>query len=89
MLPCCCGANCSETAEFVRRANMVGFQTLLRGCKAQYPEGWEAVDYGFGWEDSIPLKWAMWGVGKRLGFVVSTIASLGIAVPIWLYKVPE
>jgi hypothetical protein len=88
LLPCCCGPNCTETAAFVKAANMQGFQTLLRGCKRQY-DGFESVDYGFGWKTTIPLKWAMWGIGKRVGFVVSSIASLGLAVPIWLFKVPE
>lgn len=67
---------------------MEGFQTLLRGCKEQYAN-YSSVDIGFGWETSIPLKWAMWGVGKRIGFVGSTIVTAGIAVPIWLYKGPD
>ncbi|KAB5513128.1 hypothetical protein GE09DRAFT_1295358 [Coniochaeta sp. 2T2.1] len=88
MLPCCCGPNCTETAAFVEAANMKGFQTLLRGCKRQYG-GFEAVDYGFGWRNTLSFKWAMWGVGKRIGFVVSSIATLGVAVPVWLFKVAE
>jgi hypothetical protein len=88
LLPCCCGPDCNETAAFVKAANMHGFQTLLRGCKEQY-SGFDTVDYGFSWENTIPFKWAMWGLGKRIGFVLSTMVTAGVAVPIWLFKVPE
>jgi hypothetical protein len=82
------GPNCKDTAAFVKAANMQGFQTLLRACKGQYAN-YESVDYGFEWKTSIPLKWAMWGIAKRIGFVLSTAASFGLAVPIWLYKGPD
>ena len=40
---------------------MLGFQTLLRGCNSQL-SGTEIkfndVDYGFGWQNSMPLFWA-------------------------------
>jgi hypothetical protein len=69
---------------------MQGFQTLLRGCKAQLGDArFSSVKYGFDWENSIPLKWAMWNIGMRIGFVISTIFSLGLTVPVFLYKVPE
>ncbi|KAI9783858.1 MAG: hypothetical protein M1816_001159 [Peltula sp. TS41687] len=62
MLPCCCGPSCADTKAFVMAANMKGFRTLLRGCKAQL-EGtdldFHAIDYGFKWNNSIPLRWAM------------------------------
>jgi hypothetical protein len=82
------GPNCNDTAAFVKAANMQGFQTLLRACKEQYAD-YESVDYGFQWKTSIPLKWAMWGIAKRIGFVLSTALSFGLAVPIWLYKGPD
>lgn len=82
------GPDCKDTAAFVKAANMQGFQTLLRACKAQYAD-YESVDYGFEWKTSIPLKWAMWGIPKRIGFVLSTAASFGLAVPVWLYKGPD
>jgi hypothetical protein len=89
MLPCCCGPDCSETKAFVKAANMEGFQPLLRGCKRQYKEGFDEVDYGFGWKTTVALKWAMWGVGKKIGFVLSSVGSLGIAMPIYYFKMPE
>lgn len=67
---------------------MQGFQTLLRGCKAQY-DGFDKVDYGFNWENTIPLKWAMWSLAKKIGFCLSIVPTLGLSVPIFLYKVPE
>jgi hypothetical protein len=88
MLPCCCGPDCSETAAFVKAANMQGFQTLLRGCKSQYAEGWKNVDYGFKWKNSIQFKWAMWGAGKRAAVVLSSL-FLPFMAPIWAFAVPE
>ena len=52
LFPCCCGAGCKQTADFVRAAQMENFQTIVKGCRGQlrrceaWPEGVEEVDFG-------------------------------------------
>jgi hypothetical protein len=59
---------------------MKGFQTLLRGCRQQLQNtniNFDEVDYGFGWKKSLPLKWAMWSLGKQIGIGIG-LSFLGI-----------
>ncbi len=81
-LPCCCGPNCADTAEFVQAAGMKDFQTLLHGCKRQL-KGTEIdfskVDYGFQ-TDSFAHKWPTWSTGQRAGIVIGFIVAFAIAI---------
>ena len=55
------GPDCKDTAAFVKAANLYGFQTLLRGCKAQLygtDLDFNSIDYGFKWKKSCPFGWA-------------------------------
>lgn len=74
MLPCCCGPDCKDTAAFVKAANLHGFQTLLRGCKAQLHGtdlDFNNIDYGFKWKKSCALGWAEAPTWKKsLGVVL-------------------
>ncbi|KAH0538828.1 hypothetical protein FGG08_004604 [Glutinoglossum americanum] len=77
-LPCCCGPDCKDTKDFVKAANLKGFQTLLRGCKAQLKvEGmdYSKVDYGFAWKNSFPLAFAAWHPAVRAGVVIGIVAG--------------
>jgi hypothetical protein len=53
-------------------SNIVGFQTLLRGCKAQLSGSgidFEKIDYGFKWKHSSPLTWAAYSSAQKGGAV--------------------
>jgi hypothetical protein len=69
---------------------MVGFQTLLHACAAQLGDNagtdvYTEIDYGFSWEKSYPLKFAVWPVWKRALSVMGCIVSGGLAIPIFWY----
>jgi hypothetical protein len=84
------GVNCQDTKAFVKAANMVGFQTLLRGCKSQL-EGsgidFDKIDYGFSWKHSFPLTWAAYSTGQKggvgFGLTLAIIFALGIFVTVF------
>lgn len=87
VFPCCCGANCTDTAAFVKAANMHGFQTLLRGCKNQLDKSkgngtldFGDVDYGFGWQHSFPLVWAALPRAQKAGVAIGFIIGVPIVV---------
>ena len=75
------GPNCQDTKNFTKAANLRGFQTLLRGCKAQLKDSsiikYDHVDYGLRWKKSLPLTWATFSKGQKAGVAVGIIfASL-------------
>ncbi|OCK74569.1 hypothetical protein K432DRAFT_447221 [Lepidopterella palustris CBS 459.81] len=73
MLPCCCGPNCTDTATFVKAANMNNFQTLLRGCKEQLKDtdlDFNAIEYGFTLKHTCALGWAVSPIWKRVVGVI-------------------
>ncbi|KAI9760528.1 MAG: hypothetical protein M4579_001613 [Chaenotheca gracillima] len=59
-VPCCCGPKCSQTADFVRSANMNNFDTLVSWCKGQlsscekWPPEVTSIDYGDSGTINIP-----------------------------------
>lgn len=70
------GPNCQDTKTFTKAANLRGFQTLLRGCKAQLKDSsikYHDIDYGFGWKKSLPLTWATFSKGQKAGVAIGII----------------
>ena len=85
LMPCCCGPNCSETKDFIKAANMQGFQTVLHACQAQLQKTsieYADVDYGIKWKRSYPLRFAAWNIWQKGLSVIACVASAGIAIPI-------
>lgn len=78
MLPCCCGENCKDTKDFVKAANLVGFQTLLYGCEKQLKGSdinFGDIDYGFKKKKSLPLYWATLNMAQRAGLGSGIVAG--------------
>jgi hypothetical protein len=85
LMPCCCGPNCSETKDFIKAANMQGFQTVLHACQAQLQKTsikYADVIYGIKWKRSYPLRFAAWNIWQKGLSVIACVASAGIAIPI-------
>lgn len=83
------GKDCNDTAAFVTAAHLHGFQTLLRGCKAQLKDtnlDFATIDYGFGWEKSFRLWYAAMSRGQKAGIVIGIIIG-GIVVMIMLASI--
>lgn len=67
-----------DTAKFARAANLDGFQTLLRGCKAQLKDtelNYDDISYGFGWKVSFPLFWASLSMAAKAGMAIGMIVG--------------
>lgn len=63
----------------MKAANILGSQAFLRGCYDQLkPEpgiNFEAIDYGYAWENSFNTFWAGASNGIRAGLVIGIIAG--------------
>lgn len=70
------GENCHDTKAFVNATYLGGFQTLLRGCKAQLRDtdlDFSSIDYGFGWKTSFALAYAVMSRAQKAGTIIGFI----------------
>jgi hypothetical protein len=86
-LPCCCGPNCTDTAEFARASGWNGSDTLLLGCRRQLADSgisFASIDYGYSGSGSFAYHWAKWNAGQRTGVTIGLIFC-GLAPFVLLY----
>jgi hypothetical protein len=91
-LPCCCGPNCRDTAEFARASGWNGSDTLLLGCRRQLAGSGiscASIDYGYSSSGSFAYHWAIWNAGQRTGVMIGLIFCglifCGLALFVLLY----
>ncbi|OCK73645.1 hypothetical protein K432DRAFT_430486 [Lepidopterella palustris CBS 459.81] len=76
MLPCCCGVNCTDTAAFVKAANMKYFQTLVHGCRGLLGHSdlnFKKIDYGYALDDQLALVYHTWPIAGRVFLILAFI----------------
>lgn len=70
-LPCCCGKNCKDTAEFVYACGFNGSEDLLEGCQKQLKGtgiSFKPANYGF--------RTQYWNRGREAGITVGLVFVL-------------
>jgi hypothetical protein len=75
-LPCCCGLNCMDTAEFARASGWKGSDTLLLGCRRQLADSgisFSSINYGYSGSGLFMYRWVNWNTGRRAGVVILLI----------------
>jgi hypothetical protein len=95
LLPCCCGANCTDTRAFTEAANLNKSEDFLDICRAQLKGSnipFEKLDYGIDPGSRAHQFWHHLGAGGKAGFVIGvvTVVVIGVSLVLfWIYRCQE